>query len=77
MPVSMRIRRIAVFRRSAKVAPWQVFSSPASSASSKDCSAFLATCGLSMRSIGLGPVRSSLRASQPKYTAEVAEVHGG
>jgi len=37
----------------------------------------LVTFGLSMRSIGLGLVRSPSRASQPMYTLEVAEVHGG
>ena len=68
MPVSMKIRMIAVSRRSAKVAPWHVLSSAASSASSKNGLAFLVTFGLSTRSIGFALVRSPSRASQPKYT---------
>src|SRR5215471_547051 len=71
MPVSMKIRRIGVSQRSAKVAPWQVLSSATSSSSSKNCLAFLVTFGLSPRHIGLGLVRSPSRASQPKYTRKL------
>jgi hypothetical protein len=65
-PVSIKMRMIAVSRRSTNVAPEHIFRSRASSSSVKNVFAFLVTFGASTRSIGFGFSRSPSLASQPK-----------
>ena len=63
-------------RRSAKVAPWLVFSSAASSSSSKNSRAFLVTFGPVDAAHRVGAGALALAGQLAEVHAEVAEVHG-